>query len=352
MSLFKKKKDELSYLIFEVTRQCNLDCQFCYNHWKRDNDTKSEPEKEGYTLALKTLKTVFKQANPKHVTFTGGEPLLAERVNELILFCRMKGATVSVITNGNTGSTTEFSQLIKVGVQLFELPLHSYDQAVHDRMTGVLGSWKKSKDRMVGLMKFGAYVVPVIVITKQNFSQVGETLELLNNLGFQRVMLNRYNLGGAALASPEKVLPSKEELNEAFKQANEIAEKRRLQLSSNVCTPHCVVDPNRYRNILFSNCSTDIRQRPLTLTVGGDLRFCNHSPDVMGNIYRETIHTILEKSSEKYSVVARPDFCTGCIRYEKCRGGCRAAAQQTGGSFNDVDPLVNTIKEIEETEIV
>jgi radical SAM protein with 4Fe4S-binding SPASM domain len=165
-------------------------------------------------------------------------------------------------------------------------------------------------------------------------------------------MLNRYNLGGAALASPEKVLPSKEELNEAFKQANEIAEKRRLQLSSNVCTPHCVVDPNRYRNILFSNCSTDIRQRPLTLTVGGDLRFCNHSPDVMGNIYRETTHTILEKSSEKYSVVARPDFCTGCIRYEKCRGGCRAAAQQTGGSFNDVDPLVNTIKEIEETEIV
>lgn len=341
MGLFKRNKTELNYLLFEVTRQCNLDCQFCYNHWKRDDKQREENVGEGYSAGLKTLNAIFKSANIKHVTFTGGEPLLAERVNELILFCQMQGATVSVISNGNSGNSAEFAQLIKVGVQLFELPMHSYDPAVHDRMTGVLGSWKKSKERMVSLLKFGAYVVPVIVITRHNFNCVGKTLEFLNNLGFQRIMLNRYNLGGSGLASPEKIMPTQEELNEAFKQANESAEKFRLQLSSNVCTPHCVIDPNRYRNIIFSNCSTDIRHRPLTLTVNGDLRFCNHSPDVMGNIFREDLGNILEKASKTYDVITRPDFCADCNRYEKCKGGCRAAALQAGGSFNDVDPLAS-----------
>jgi hypothetical protein len=28
------------------------------------------------------------------------------------------------------------------------------------------------------------------------------------------------------------------------------------------------------------------------------------------------------------------------MKYEKCYGGCRAAAEQAGGSFSQVDPIV------------
>lgn len=340
MKLFQRNKADLNYILFEATQTCNLDCSFCYNHWKRDGVDAAKPD-SGYSNSLKTLKQLFKLANIKHVTFTGGEPMLAERIAELILFCRMKGATVSVITNGNAGTKKVFEQLVKIGVQLFELPIHSAEALVHDSMTGVSGSWEKSVSTIQSVSELGASIVPVVVVTKHNYNGTGKTLEFIRTLGFNRIMLNRYNLGGKEAYSPEKVAASKDELNEAFRQANEMAGKYKLTVSSNVCTPHCVVDPMEYRNIRFTNCSPDIHHRPLTITATGDMRFCNHSPSVLGNIFNDSFETIFDNGSAMGSIRVRPEICSGCTKYEKCLGGCRAAAEQTGGSFSEVDPIVS-----------
>lgn len=348
MNFFRKHKAELNYILFEVTQQCNLNCSYCYNHWKRE---KGEPENQStsYSAALKTLKQLFKTTNIKHVTFTGGEPLLQERLKELVLFCRMKGASVSLITNGNAGTPEDISQLISVGVQLFELPMHSNSPAVHDRMTGMRGSWEKSNEKIRYISKLGGYLVPVIVVTKHNYNTVSLTLQMLKEMGFSRIMLNRYNIGGQGVMNPEKVIPTKEQLNEAFRQANEAAQKMKLEISSNVCTPHCVVDPNLYRNIAFTNCSMDIARRPLTLTATGDLRFCNHSPSVMGNIFEQPVANILYNNSKIGIIDQPPTFCNGCLKYEKCLGGCRAAAEQVGKGFCEVDPIVE-INQLSETK--
>jgi len=350
MNLFQRNKAELSYILYEATEKCNLNCAFCYNHWKRDGDDAAKPDR-GYSNSLKTLKQLFKLAQIKHVTFTGGEPMLAERIGELILYCRMKGATVSLITNGNAGSEADFAQLIKLGVQLFELPVHSSESSVHDRMTCVHGSWEKSVNTIDAITKMGGYVVPVVVVTKFNFNDIGRTFDFIRSLGFNRIMLNRYNIGGKEAFSPEKVAASNEELNEAFRQANEMAGKYKLTVSSNVCTPHCVVDPLLYRNIRFTNCSPDIHHRPLTLTADGDMRFCNHSPSVLGNIFDEPIDSILKNGTVMGSLQRCPDFCNGCLKYEKCLGGCRAAAEQVGGTFSNVDPIVFLNKEVSTSKI-
>jgi radical SAM protein with 4Fe4S-binding SPASM domain len=252
----------------------------------------------------------------------------------------MKGATVSIITNGNSGTTILFSELIRLKVDLFELPLHSANAETHDRMTGVIGSWEKLKSTIRSITRMGGYVVPVIVITKYNFNQIGETLRYLNGLGLNRIMINRYNIGGDGIANKKLVLPSMKELNEAFKQANQLAGELKLKISSNVCTPHCVVDPRSYQRIVFSSCSQEISKRPLTLTSSGDLRFCNHSPHVLGNIHSTNIGEIIKEVPDEYRVDKRPDYCRDCDKYEDCKGGCRAAAEQVGKSFCDVDPLV------------
>lgn len=339
MGLFQRNKADLSYILFEVTENCNLHCSFCYNHWKRDGRNMAKPG-VGYSDSLKTLKQLFKKATIKHITFTGGEPMLAERIGELILFCRMKGASVSIITNGNAGTETEFAQLIKLGVQLFEIPVHSAHPSTHDRMTCVNGSWDKSVSTIYTVAKLGGHVVPVVVITKFNYNEIGRTFDFIRSLGFNRIMLNRYNFGGKEALSPEKIAASKVELNEAFRQANESADRYKLTVSSNVCTPHCVVDPLEYRNIRFTNCSFDVHHRPLTLTTFGDLRFCNHSPTILGNIFEESFNTIMDNGAIMGSLQVRPEICSECQKYDKCLGGCRAAAEQVGGSFCEVDPII------------
>lgn len=346
----RRKKAELSYILYEATERCNLDCIFCYNHWKRDGYIHNQPAGD-YTNSLKTLQKLFSIANIKHITFTGGEPMLAERIGELILFCRMKGASVSLITNGNHASFEELSQLINLGVQLFELPVHAADAKTHDHMTKVQGSWEKSLATIKHLSRMGAYIVPVMVITKFNYNQVAETLEMIHSMGLNRVMLNRYNIGGKGVKTPEEISATQNQLNEAFAQANEKARTLKITVSSNVCTPHCVVNPRHYPAIQFTNCSPDITHRPLTLNTLGDLRFCNHSPTVLGNIFTNTVDEIFANGQKNACVDQRPDYCSACNLYEKCLGGCRAAAEQSGNTFCEVDPIVfltskkNTLKD-------
>ena len=49
-------------------------------------------------------------ADVEQVTFTGGEPFLAERFSELVLYTRMKRKQVAIITNGNKHPLTIIKQ--------------------------------------------------------------------------------------------------------------------------------------------------------------------------------------------------------------------------------------------------
>lgn len=334
---FRKEKTELNYVVFEATSECNLHCIYCYNHWKRPGEAPLQVPEKQYNQNIATLRKLFKVAHVKHVTFSGGEPSLSERLEEQILFCRMKGASISLISNGYALTTERISELIRLGVSLFEFPFHSHIPSVHDRMTGVVGSWEKARHNMLVASKMGAMVVPVVVITQHNAGHLGETLTELHRLGFNRMMLNRYNIGGRNVQASERVSANKAELNEAFAQASKVGAQLKLSLSSNVCTPHCIVDPLHFRNIAFTNCSPNLAQRPLTLTADGNLRFCNHSPSVLGNIFTHELSKLLE--TNYFNVDAVPEFCADCSKYSRCLGGCRAAAEQVGRSFNDVDPL-------------
>ena len=83
----------LQHIAFEITDRCNLNCIYCYNIWKTEK-VKHIPF-NSYRKAIATLGKLFEQATVKNVAFTGGEPLLAERIAEVILFCRMQGKSVT-----------------------------------------------------------------------------------------------------------------------------------------------------------------------------------------------------------------------------------------------------------------
>lgn len=343
MNLLRPKRSSLNLIVLEVTPQCNQHCIYCYNHWKRAGEVSSAGL--NYSETLRTLKELFRQKLVRHLTISGGEPLLFDRVEELMLYGRMKGATVSVITNGQTNDPALFSRLIGIGVKLFEISIHAPVAEVHDKMTRKTGSWQLAQDTISTIIGLGGEVLPVIVVTKQNYHLVGQTLEFLYKKGFNRIMLNRYNIGGEGVNFPEKIVPNHREMNEAFSQANQIAKQLRIMVSSNVCTPHCVVNPSQYPAIVFTNCSVDLQQRPLTLNGQGELRFCNHSPVVLGNINQQPIDDIIRINQHKYEALPIPDYCSDCQLFSVCQGGCRAASEQVGLGFGTVDPIVFSDKE-------
>ena len=50
-------KIKLPNISFEVSHECNLNCLYCYNHWKYDNNKLSIPN--SYKQAKKTLKKIL-----------------------------------------------------------------------------------------------------------------------------------------------------------------------------------------------------------------------------------------------------------------------------------------------------
>ena len=212
-------KTNLSHISFEVSTVCNLRCQYCYNIWKMPGAT--HPGEVSYRKAHKAIRKVYKRAKVSHFTFTGGEPLLFPRLAELVLYVRLKGSSVTIISNGNAGTEDDFAMLVKLGVGLFEFPFHSVDPEVHDQIAGVKGAHQRSSATIQMVQRLGGRVVAVIVLTKYNIGQLEETLMKLKEMGVAAVMMNRFNIGGEGLALAKDLMPDIDELRRGFS----IAEK-------------------------------------------------------------------------------------------------------------------------------
>lgn len=334
-------KIDLENIIFEITQECNLNCKYCYNIWKGDERLKSNL-KPTYKSSIKAIKQLLKTTTIKSITFTGGEPLLAERFMEIVLYCRLKGLSVSVISNGNTYQKEEYKQLIDMGVSLFEFPLLSNDEKIHDGLTRVIGSWQKVVNSIREVLQLGGIVAGVIVITRENYADIDKTLELHKALGIDSVMLNRYNIGGEGVKTNKTIAPTKQQLEEAFSRANLFAGKSNIFLSSNVCTPWCIINPQQYPNIEFFECSNLILDKPITVDYEGNMRICNHSPNIIGNIFKSPMSELVDNDYIRSWDNTVPDYCTECKVFDKCKGGCRGASEQMGWSLKEVDPIIKT----------
>ncbi|MCX6152832.1 MAG: radical SAM protein [Candidatus Kapabacteria bacterium] len=293
-----------------------------------------------YSSALRTLKKIFSSANVESITFTGGEPLLAERFSELILFCRMKKASVSIITNGISDKPNQYKELVSLGVSIFTLPLHSYLSDVHDYMVRKKGALERVLNSIKTLQTLNASIIIDIVLTKINIGHLRQTIEYLQSLGINGIMLTRYNIGGEGLKHSNELIPSLEELKAGFSAANQAAKDLKMNITSNVCTPLCILNPNDYDTIPTFACAADIKRMPVTFDIKGNMRICNHSPRVIGNIFEEKLGKLLNNDYVRSWKEIKPEYCMNCEIYYDCNGGCRAASEQTGKGLSAPDPII------------
>ena len=336
----KGERAYLPHAIVEVTSDCNLRCKHCYNWWKHAEAT--VPARASYRKAFALLEWLIRHTTAERVVFSGGEPTLSERFEELALHAKVNGLRVTVITNGN-GSRRTYEALARMGVDMMEFSVLSAREETHDGITGVRGSWRRLMEALRLTLERGVKVVPVTVVTALNAEGVAECVRTLHGLGLRRFMVNRYNIGGEGLNQARSLSPDRKTLRRVFREVDELAGLLSLDVVSGVCTPHCLLDPAEYPHIRFGNCSPEVYNHPLTFDLDGNVRMCNHSPKVLGNIYRQPLQEVLFSDYACSWNSTQATFCGECSRWEKCRGGCRAAAEQTGGSLLDVDPVAREL---------
>lgn len=263
---------------------------------------------------------------------------------DCIMYIKARNKRVTIITNATLLDSEKIKLLAKLKVDLIEITINSYNKEIHENINGIKGSFDKSIKAIKEFIDNGIEVVTPIVITKYNVKDIEKTLEFVYKLGIKRIMINRYNIGGNGCNEYNDVLANLDDLQNAYKECQKFAEKHNLKLYSLVCTPHCVLDPDDYPNISFSNCGFNDLNRRYTLTRDGNIRYCNHSPEVIGNIFDNKMIDILKSDKLKQWAKIEPVFCKDCNKKDICQYGCRAASQQMGYGLKREDPIVSIYK--------
>lgn len=340
-SLMLQSKHHIPFVVFELTDACNQKCKFCYNYWKGDGCTINVPSPD-FRLARRTLRKLLRQATVGSLSLSGGEPTLMPRIHELTLKARFTGANVNLLTNGTLIGDRDIEIMNQIGVGTVQIPILAAEPTLHDYTTGLKGSWQKAVDNAgkINQTKPG-WLLPVLIVSKLNTHCIEDILRFYHSeFGAVRAMVNRFNIGGLGKLNADELTMTTAELKDAFSRVNKVAGELRMTIQSGVCTPMCVLNPDDYPNIIFSHCSTDLSNRPLTINYKGDVRFCNHSPRVLGNIYKKTIGEIVSDRQNDGYFDTIPTPCDTCKLWSRCRGGCRAASEQLYGTFDKVDPIL------------
>lgn len=327
-------------VIFEVTPRCNHDCVHCYAVWKNPGATL--PAELGTDEVLRLLDRLLSQCEPVNVTLTGGEPLLRPDIPCIVEHLSGRWEVdVNLITNGSLLDGQRARELVRAGVSLFQISLLAAERELHNRITGS-DSFDRVVEGMADLAEAGGEFITVFVATRHNAAHLQEMLELSFALGAVGTMVNRFNPGGAGGRRLEELMPGLAQLEQVFSVADSFAASYALAISTPIPVPPCVIDTAPYRHLEFVECAAGTENAYFALGPTGDLRPCNHSPTVLGNVMQEPLADLVAEERLRPFLEPMPDLCRRCAEVDSCRGGCRAAAEACYGSLCRLEPFVAT----------
>jgi radical SAM protein with 4Fe4S-binding SPASM domain len=338
-----RERPYLETLIFEITQRCNHACLHCYNVWHVESNGQPCRYPRGEldtqrTLAL--LKKALGEARCEHVTLTGGEPLLRSDLPEILDWLRARNVRVTLISNGRLLTEGTVVDLIEQGVTMFELPLLSHRRERHDCLSGAPGAFDAVLAAMASIRYQQGRFVSVFVGTQLNLPDLYDTIKMAWAFGASGLLLNRMNVGGRGCAHVEELLPSVEQVRQMLGVANAAAEEFQLAISCSIAIPPCLIDIDAYPNLHFGFCGAGTSHAYYTLDSLGNLRPCNHTPTILGNLFDESFADLVAGKRLSSFVEAIPDFCLPCLLRDTCRGSCKAAAEVYYGSLHAAEPFL------------
>jgi AdoMet-dependent heme synthase len=159
----------------DVTYRCNERCVHCY----LDHDDHGE-------LTTDEMKDVLDQladAGTFFLTLSGGEVLMRRDFFQILEHARKLQFNVRIKTNGVMIHETEAKRMRALGVEQVQISVYSHRPAVHDAITKLPGSLKRSVDAIRFIKSQGLKVTVANVLMNGNSGDHGGVQALARELG-------------------------------------------------------------------------------------------------------------------------------------------------------------------------
>lgn len=331
-------------IVFEVTPDCNNDCMYCYNVWK----SPLRPYRRGELSlpnVIQILDNVLDELSLKSVALSGGEPFLRDDLSQIVSYLWSRHVNSLIITNGTLLTKENINRTC--GANNYELPLLSYRKAVHNQLTQ-RDCFNNVIQGMHDLKEEGGRFAVAFIATRLNYEDLEKTIELAIALGAEAVLYNRMNVSASNYRYSEILLPTIAMIRENLDVLEKFGEAYGLPISCSIPIQPCLIDMSQYNHIHAGFCplagKNDGKNAYFTIDSMGNLRICNHSSFILGNLLEKRFSDLMDNPYiEKFRRTSSKDciLCPPEVR-NYCHGGCKAAAEECFGSLEMSEPFLES----------
>ena len=161
---------QVQSVIFELTYKCSAQCIHCYNIGATRNDNEQNCRgalKEMSIVDYKRVIDELYELGCYKVCLSGGDPFSKSIVWEIIEYLYEKEIAFDIFTNG-LAITSNVERLINFYPRLVGISIYSAIPEVHDRITRIRGSLKRSLNVASQLSEYGVPLTFKCVVMKPN----------------------------------------------------------------------------------------------------------------------------------------------------------------------------------------
>ncbi len=162
---------------FDLTYRCNERCIHCY----LDHDDHGEMT----TVEVKNLLQEMADAGVFILTFSGGEIFLRKDLFEILEHASALTFCVKLKTNAVLIREAQAARLRELGIQQVQISVYSHRPEVHDAITKISGSLRRSIQAIRFLKSQGLKVVIANVLMTQNMQDYRGVRALAEELGVE-----------------------------------------------------------------------------------------------------------------------------------------------------------------------
>lgn len=322
-AMAKKYSIPISVMI-EVCYKCNEKCLHCC----LSDRTKAGLDLEQYKVIFNQLKN----AGTFYLILTGGEPFIRPDFLDIVKEARRRRFSVCIFTNGLLVDEDIAKELKQLFVQEVHISIYSADQDVHDRITGIKGSFQKSFNAIKILLKHGIFVrikCPLMSLNALNYKKTKKLARDLNiDIQFTTLITAKNN----GCCSTHELQMSDDQLAAVLSDEDVIEQsKHPIYFADNLnCIP-C--------DTIFNGGSID---------PDGNVYACNQWPVILGNVLTDKFGDIWTQSAKSLELRATRlkdldecrecslfQYCTRCpglaLLEDCCQNGCSLAAKRIAG---------------------
>jgi len=308
----------LTYLFWECTLRCNLNCLHCGSDCKKESNVKDMPI-EDFTKVLKEISTKYEPGKVM-IVLTGGEPMVRKDLEECGREITKLGFPSGMVTNGMMLTQERMNSLIASGLRSITLSVDGLEDN-HNWLRGSKKSFAAVKNALKVIASQKNLVHDVVTcVNKRNLSELDQIKQLLIDSGIQAWRLFTIAPIGRAVEYPDLHLDGKE-IRQLFEYIEESRKTTEIETSFS-CEAYAGEYDHKIRNGLFF-CRAGVNIG--SVLADGSVSACpNNSYEfVQGNIYKESFLDIWENKfrNMRNRSWMKTGICKNCKEFKYCNGG-------------------------------